>query len=128
MLEAGRWGGGGAAMGGNRVRGGGSGWGSRGLSADLSQLHAWLPMLTLTLTRQRGDTCRPAGARVYEHVHAHAHAGIYSHSHVHTSIYSICQCAMAGARKLHTLYNGTLTKTFFKKFFFPPHTVHFSVV
>lgn len=99
------WGG---IRGGNRVIGGGSGWGSRGSSADLSQLHAWLAMVTLTLTRQRGDTSQPAGARVYGHVHAHAHAGLYSRSHAHTCMSSISQCAVPGTRKLHTLYIRTL--------------------
>lgn len=68
------------------MRGGGSGWGSRGPSADLSQLYAWLVLFTLTLTRQRGDTSRPAGAWLYVHVHAHAHGGICSHSLVCTCI------------------------------------------
>lgn len=96
-----------------RVRGGGSGWGSRGSSANLSQLHAWLAMLTLTLTRQRGDTSWPAGARVYEHVHAHAHAGIDSHSHVHTCIYSLCQCSVAATAKIPHL----CTPEYFKNIF-----------
>lgn len=91
-------------MGGNEeMREGEGRLGSRGSSADLSQLHGWLAMLTLTLTRQRGDTSRPAGARVYGHVHAHARGDFYSHSHAHTCIYSICQGAAAGALKLWTL-------------------------
>lgn len=56
-------------------------WG--GSSADLSQLHAWLPMLTLTLTRQRGDTSRPAGAGLYAHVHQHLI--ICAHMQLHSS-------------------------------------------
>jgi len=68
---------------------------SRGSSADLSQLYAWLHMLTLTMTRQRGDISRPAGARLYGHVHAHAHAhaGIYSGSYVYTCSYSMFVCS-----------------------------------
>lgn len=102
VLKAGRWGEEGG--GGNRVRGGGSGWGSRGSSADMSQLHAWLAMLTLTLTRQRGDTSRPAGARVCGHVHAHA--GIYSYSHACIRIYSMSVCR--NRQTLHTIMNYNL--------------------
>lgn len=48
-------GGGGRKRGEGRCR-----WaGHQGSSGDVSQLHAWLAMLTLTLTRQRGDTSRP---------------------------------------------------------------------
>lgn len=36
-----------------------------GLSAELSQLHAWMLKFILAVTRQRGDTSQPAGAGAY---------------------------------------------------------------
>lgn len=52
--------------------------------AELSQLHAWLLIRTLTLTRQRGDTsrrCRGAATDTLVHTHActctHPHVGTY---------------------------------------------------
>lgn len=52
-----------------------------GLSADLSQLHAWMLKFILAVTRQRGDTSQPAGVGAYTYARetstqtqAHTHA------------------------------------------------------
>lgn len=50
------------------------GWRWWGLSAELSQLHAWLAALLLTLPRQRGDTFQPARGR-YTHTYTHTCTG-----------------------------------------------------
>lgn len=67
------------SSGGGGVITGGCGWGRQSSSADMSQLHAWLAMLTLALTRQRGDTsrrCRGLAADTLLHMQ-----GVYTHMH-----------------------------------------------
>lgn len=44
--------------------------------ADLSQLHAWLLIHTLTLTRQRGDTCAAAGPPLRTRSCTHMQTGV----------------------------------------------------
>lgn len=43
------------------------------MSADLSQLHAWMLKFILAVTRQRGDTSQPAGAGAYTYTYTYAH-------------------------------------------------------
>lgn len=85
-----------------------SGWGSRASSADRSQLHAWLVMLTLPLTRPRGDTSWPTGAGCLMHMHMQAFTHIHVCTHTFTVYVSVRQ-----HRPLYCVYFDLLLHFFF---------------